>query len=227
MRSQDIEKFERYLRIAQRTIHHEPDSIHFHTVLTDKCLEEFIKPLDLPLESVILDVGCGSGYWSYKMKESGYTNITGVTLNDQDIEECDKRGITTIKADMTFMDVDDCSIDFLFCRHVIEHSPFPILTLMEFNRVLKKDSRIYIEVPAPDTDRKHEENPNHYSILGGKMWAELFTRAGFDIEWSKEFNCMVQNRLTDDIIVDQNERFYHFMLIKRVGIEDQDTGELL
>jgi len=39
-----------------------------------------------------------------------------------------------------------------------------------------------VEVPAPDTKRRHEANPNHYSVLGATMWAELFLRAGFVVE---------------------------------------------
>jgi hypothetical protein len=53
---------------------------------------------------------------------------------------------------------------------------------MEYNRVLKQGSKIYIEVPAPDCDRKHEYNPNHYSILGSNQLAALLQRTGFDID---------------------------------------------
>jgi hypothetical protein len=53
---------------------------------------------------------------------------------------------------------------------------------MEFNRVLKQGSKIYIEVPAPDCDRKHEFNLNHYSILGHNQLAALLQRTGFNID---------------------------------------------
>jgi hypothetical protein len=47
---------------------------------------------------------------------------------------------------------------------------------------------VYVEVPAPDCDRKHEFNPNHYSILGAQMWGALFQKAGFTITQANEQN---------------------------------------
>ena len=76
----------------------------------------------------------------------------------------------------------DESVDFIFARQSLEHSPYPIFTLMEYNRVLKQGSKIYIEVPAPDCERGHEYNPNHYSILGANQLAALLVRTGFNIE---------------------------------------------
>ena len=53
---------------------------------------------------------------------------------------------------------------------------------MEYNRVLKQGSKMYIEVPAPDCERKHEWNLNHYSILGTEQLAALLVRTGFNID---------------------------------------------
>jgi len=58
---------------------------------------------------------------------------------------------------------------------------------MEYNRVLKQGSKIYIEVPAPGCDRKHEFNLNHYSIMGADQLAALLIRTGFKID---QFNNM-------------------------------------
>ena len=52
---------------------------------------------------------------------------------------------------------------------------------MEYNRILKQGSYIYIETPAPDCDRQFESNPNHYSILGNKQLSALIQRTGFKI----------------------------------------------
>jgi SAM-dependent methyltransferase len=76
----------------------------------------------------------------------------------------------------------DESVDFLFCRHSLEHSPYPIFTLMEYNRVLKQNGKLYIEMPAPDCPRAHEWNLNHYSILGRTQLAALLDRTGFGVD---------------------------------------------
>jgi hypothetical protein len=55
----------------------------------------------------------------------------------------------------------------------------------------------------------HELNPNHYSILGDKMWAGLFEKAGFDLVNDYVYNNKVEfeKRLVD-------EKSYIFILKK-------------
>ena len=212
------EKFVKYLTLAQRTIHHEPESPNFHNVLIDRFTEEFFVPLDIPKDARILDIGCGSGYWLEKIRALEYTNATGITYDDTDISICDRKGLVTFKSDFSFVDMPSRSVDFIWCRQTIEHSPFPLFTLMEFNRLLKKGALAYIEVPAPDTDRKHEENENHYSILGEKMWTQLFMRTGFDAEWTKLFEAEVTQQLAS-INVLQKEKFFHYLLKKRFDLD--------
>jgi hypothetical protein len=55
----------------------------------------------------------------------------------------------------------------------------PFFTLHEFNRVLKPGGTIYIEVPAPNVDIMHENNINHYSVLGASSWYSLINRSGY------------------------------------------------
>ena len=158
----------------------------FHQKLTEQVVSTYVDPLELPKDSHILDLGCGVGYFLDEMKSRGYTNLVGVSLSPDDIKVCEDNGHTIKKYDMSFLpQVDgyyDESVDFIFIRQALEHSPYPIFSLMEYNRVLKQGGRMYIEVPAPDCDRKHEFNLNHYSILGANQLAALLVRTGFDIE---------------------------------------------
>ena len=156
-----------------------------HENLTKDMVTKIIDPLNIPKNAKILDLGCGPGYFLDVMKEREYTDVTGVTLSPGDIEICEAKGHTIKKYDLTFLPQKDGyydeSVDFIFLRHALEHSPYPIFSLMEYNRVLKQGSKIYIEVPAPNCERKHEWNLNHYSILGEEQLAALLNRTGFDI----------------------------------------------
>lgn len=158
----------------------------FHKQLTKKVVETYIDPLELDKNATILDLGCGPGYFLDEMGSRGFTNTIGVTLSQGDIEICEKKGHTVKKYDLSFLPQQegyyDESVDFIFLRQALEHSPYPVFSLMEYNRILKQGSKIYIEVPAPDCDRKHELNPNHYSILGHNQLAALLIRAGFTID---------------------------------------------
>ena len=40
-------------------------------------------------------------------------------------------------ADYNFLEYPDNSFDLVFSRHSLEHSPFPVLTLMEWYRVAR------------------------------------------------------------------------------------------
>jgi SAM-dependent methyltransferase len=157
-----------------------------HKLLTEETVKKYIDPLNIPKNAKILDLGCGPGYFLDEMKARGYTDLVGVTLSPNDIKMCEDKGFTIQKYDMSFLPQKegyyDESVDFIFLRHSLEHSPYPIFSLMEYNRVLKQGSKIYIEVPAPDCERKHEFNLNHYSILGENQLAALIKRTGFDID---------------------------------------------
>lgn len=171
-------------------IYDEGDS-QFHKQLTAQVVKDYIDPLNIPKNASILDLGCGPGYFLDEMKAREYTNVTGVTLSPGDVKLCEDKGHTIKKYDLSFLPQrdgwNDESVDFIFLRHALEHSPYPIFSLMEYNRVLKQGSQIYIEVPAPDCERKHEWNLNHYSIFGEQQLAALLVRTGFNIN---KFNTM-------------------------------------
>lgn len=165
-------------------IYDEGDS-QMHEKLTTQVVEKYIDPLNITKDAKILDLGCGPGYFLDEMKKREYTDVTGVTLSPGDINICKNKGHIVKEYDLSFIPQKDGyfdeSVDFIFLRHALEHSPYPIFSLMEYNRILKQGGRIYIEVPAPDCDRKHEWNLNHYSILGEQQLAALLVRCGFDI----------------------------------------------
>ena len=159
---------------------------NFHQQLTSKVVTDYIDPIELKKDAKILDLGCGPGYFLDEMKQRGYTDLVGVSLSPGDIKLCREKGHTVKEYDLSFLPQKDGyhdeSVDFIFLRHALEHSPYPIFSLMEYNRILKQFGKIYIEVPAPDGERKHEYNLNHYSILGATQLAALLDRTGFKID---------------------------------------------
>jgi SAM-dependent methyltransferase len=166
-------------------IYDEGDS-QFHKDLTKQVVELYIDPLNLPKNANILDLGCGPGYFMDEMKTREYTNVTGVTLSPGDIKLCKDKGHTVKEYDLSFLPQRDGfideSVDLIFLRHALEHSPYPIFSLIEYNRLLALHGKLYIEVPCPDCDRQHENNLNHYSIFGQTQLIALLQRTGFNID---------------------------------------------
>jgi len=199
-------------------IYDEGDS-QFHKQLTSEVVKNYIDPLELRKDSVIMDLGCGPGYFLDEMKVRGYTNVTGVTLSPGDIKLCESKGHTIKKYDLSFIPQKDGwydeSVDFIFSRHALEHSPYPIFTLMEYNRILKQFGKIYIEIPAPDCERKHEWNLNHYSILGEQQLAALIVRTGFNIEKFNNLEFMLQVPDQNGTTKPVNEKYYCIVATKQ------------
>ena len=209
----DIVKLRFYYEYILGQVYDEGKS-PFHKQVTEDVVKKFIDPLDLPLDAYILDLGCGPGFFLDEMKTRGYTNSLGVTLSPDDYDLCIANGHQARKSDINFLEELDESVDLIFCRHAIEHSPFPYITLLEYNRVLKPHGKMYIEVPAPDSERIHENNKNHYSILGDAMWSSLLVRSGFDVN-KFTYSCEVSNKNGDNWI----EKSLIYMCERRFPID--------
>lgn len=178
----DYKKFQEYEQRALSTVYEEGrDS--FHNELIPILAQKYLEKLAIDKSARILDIGCGPGQFMQSAVSLGYTNTVGVTLSPEDLQACEDRGFETLSANMSDLPIEDSSIDFIWCRHALEHSPYPLFTLFEFARVLKPDCKMYVEVPAPDNERVMlgEYNPNHYSVLGENMWTALFMKVGFEI----------------------------------------------
>jgi ubiquinone/menaquinone biosynthesis C-methylase UbiE len=201
-------------------IYDEGDSA-MHKGLTAKVVEKYIDPLNLPKDAKILDVGCGPGYFLDEMKKREYTDLVGITLSPGDIKTCEDKGHKIKKYDLSFIPQKDGyydeSVDFIFLRQALEHSPYPIFSLMEYNRILKQGSYIYIEVPAPECDRMHEYNLNHYSILGQHQLTALLQRTGFKILNFEaiEFSVGIPTVTNEDgSIKELKEKYYCVVAVK-------------
>jgi hypothetical protein len=86
---------------------------------------------------------------------------------------------------------------------------------MEYNRVLKQFGKIYIEVPAPDCERRHEWNLNHYSVLGQNQLGALLERTGFNVDTFDNLEFEVE--ITDPNISAKTakEKFYCIVATKQ------------
>lgn len=181
MTQQEINRrFNEFREWCRTHVYSEPDT-QMHISVMDQIIPKIVKDADLSAKQAILDVGCGQGYGMFKFKELGCVNVQGITLSEEDVYASRDRGFTCTQQDMSFTNFSDDTFDFLFVRHALEHSPYPLLTLKEFYRITKSGGGAYIEMPSPKCDRLLESYDNHYSIMGPRQWKELFKRAGFEL----------------------------------------------
>jgi SAM-dependent methyltransferase len=166
-------------KIEQETYPETP--IFIHSDITAQSLDAFLPDYNISKSARILDIGCGQGPALDILRARGYSSVIGITLNDEDVSICQGKGHDVRKMDQSFLEFLDAYFDFIWARHVIEHSIFPFFTLSEYARVLSPGGHLYLEVPAPETSCNHETNPNHYSVLGHGSWMSLLGRSGFTV----------------------------------------------
>tara|TARA_R100000900_G_scaffold22116_1_gene17642 strand:- start:9553 stop:10221 length:669 start_codon:yes stop_codon:yes gene_type:complete len=173
-------------------IYSEPKSQLHYSVIEPQA-QNFLNQFGIKEDKSVIDVGCGDGYFLSLLQTAGFKNLVGINKNDEDIKNCANYELKDIrKTDMTFTGIKE-NFDALWCRHVLEHSPYPYLTLHEFNRLIKMNGHAYIEVPEAEGYVKHENNANHYSMLTKRNWVSLILRCGFDINKIQDIDLSIKN----------------------------------
>lgn len=164
-------QFNEYLKKLAGDIYPQPEDVG-HTDFAQLFLEW---ALPIVRGTSVLDVGCGQGFCR-PMFESKGISWHGVTMGE-DYRICKEVGLLVDEMDMSFLDIPDGSYDLIFARHVLEHSPFPILTLMEWRRVARQ--HLLVVVPTPDY--WGFGGRNHYSVYNREQWWAAFGRSGWKV----------------------------------------------
>jgi ubiquinone/menaquinone biosynthesis C-methylase UbiE len=81
--------------------------------------------------------------------------------------------------DFTFLEYPDNYVDLIFARHSLEHSPMPLITLMEWARV--SQNWLGIVLPAPEWYTYR--GLNHYSVMNMEQIHNLLDVAGWNVMW--------------------------------------------
>ena len=111
----------------------------------------------------VLDVGAGQGFCQPMFEKWG-VDYTGVALGP-DVIPAQNAGYNVKRMDFNFLEYEDKSFDMVFSRHSLEHSPMPLLSLMEWSRVAVN----YLGVILPAPEHYTYEGLNHYSVMASPM----------------------------------------------------------
>ena len=211
----DTVKFKLYNEFIQTQCVTEPEN-EFNKITTEEVYNLMIKPLKLKKTATILDVGCSAGYFLDVAKKEKYKNVTGITSFRDEVAICKDKGHEVRYEHTSFLTDKDESVDFIYCRRNLEKSPYPYITLLEFNRVLKQKGKLYIETAQPHNARNHEAHPNNYSVMTDRMLMNLLVRAGFDIEVSNNLESNAIDKATEEKFV---EKAYGIVAVKKRPID--------
>lgn len=136
----------------------------------------------------ILDVGCGTGA-NLKML-ADYGKAEGVDISPQAIEFCRERGLDSVKLGAAeHLPYESDSFELVTALDVVEHLDDDVAGLREMRRVLGRDGRLLLFVPAfmflwgvQDEVSNHRRRYTLPSLL------KAVEAAGFSIEWTSYAN---------------------------------------
>lgn len=191
----DYTRLEKHLEKLGKSVYREP-TFDWHEKLIDNSFRHFVESGSF---KNVLDVGIGTGYALKKFKDLGI-KATGITLNKEEAQAQTFIGNDVMVMDMNFLDFDDAQFDLVWCRHSLEHSVMPLIALMEFNRVLKPEGFLYVEVPSDNI--VHMENCNHYSLFSDAAWQALFRKAGYFLMFRGQFAVKIKRCENNDGYMD-------------------------
>jgi SAM-dependent methyltransferase len=150
-------------------------------------VEKICSGLNEPNPS-ILDVGCGTGA-NLKML-AAYGKAEGVDISSQAVDFCRQRGLDSVKlGPIEHLPYDNGSFDLVTALDVIEHLDDDVAGLREIRRVLRRDGRVLLFVPAfmflwgvQDDVSNHRRRYTLPSLL------RAVEAAGFSADWASYAN---------------------------------------
>lgn len=136
----------------------------------------------------ILDVGCGTGA-NLKML-AAHGRAEGVDISSQAVDFCRERGLDSVRLGAAEqLPYENGSFDLVTALDVIEHLDDDVAGLREMRRVLRRDGRVLLFVPAfmflwgvQDDVSNHRRR---YTLPG---LLKVVEAAGFSVEWSSYAN---------------------------------------
>jgi ubiquinone/menaquinone biosynthesis C-methylase UbiE len=166
-------RIKKNLDLLKEDVYPQPmDGMHMRWTARAICL---MSPYIIDVRSV-LDVGCGVGYAEKWFRRVGITDYTGITLG-MDGVVANQKGLMVFLGDFHFIEYSDNDFDMVFSRHSLEHSPMPLLALMEWHRVSSK----YLGLVLPNPDVWGWVGRNHYSVMNQEQIEFLLDVAGWEV----------------------------------------------
>lgn len=202
---------DKYLTNLVEDIYEQPEDAE-HTALAKEIIDMCMPMINC---KSVLDIGAGRGMCESMFKEWSM-DYEGVALGN-DVLEAQKLCRNVKEMDFHFLEYLDNSFELVFARHVLEHSPMPLLALFEWHRVSSK--HLLLVLPAPE--HYGYVGRNHYSVLPRQQARWLLRRAGWRII-GRQYTETEYRFLCEKLPVIGYEGYAEIPLLAQIYEEDRD-----
>lgn len=187
-------------------------------------MEEYVR-----IGSDVLDVGCGSGYGTYRLHQAGY-HVTGVDISGEMIQLANKYyetlGITFSQADVNELPLQANAFDAIMSINVLEWTKVPVVALAELSRILKKGGLLCVGILGPTAGPRANSYRRLYDegvILNTMMpweFLQLAKEQGYKLVdqqpvWKREMNNMGVETLS--VMMQQALSFMWLFMLQKNG----------
>jgi hypothetical protein len=163
---QTYDNFTNHIKKFSESIYNEYRSLQ-HEGAARGAMTELLEGIDF---NSAVEFGCGTAPCLDCVKEQGKQTL-GITIGD---EPCSHE---VLREDMHFTSLPDQSYDLAIARHVLEHSPIPLILLSEMRRIAKQ----YAIVIVPTPTERMINYQNHYSVFSNIVWEKFFSLTGWSV----------------------------------------------
>jgi 2-polyprenyl-3-methyl-5-hydroxy-6-metoxy-1,4-benzoquinol methylase len=140
----------------------------------------------------LLDLGCGQGYMLRYLKSAGFTNLTGIDISKEQVEQAKNSGLNAIHADaFSFLRENKNQFEIITAIDMIEHFKkeelFELLTLI--HEALKPGGLFVLQTPNGEGLMPGYVifgDLTHFTILSPLSLKHILTVTGFENVHIKE-----------------------------------------
>ena len=136
----------------------------------------------------VLDAGCGTGYGSRILADSGAVHVLGLDIDPLSVAFARRRYASTTlcfeRADCQALEVSPARFDLIFASNVLEHLSQPELFLATAFEALRPGGHALLAVPpitSAETAALHHEIHYHRSNLTVPAWHTLLTSHAWSV----------------------------------------------
>ncbi len=140
----------------------------------------------IPLDTLILDIGCGNGDFLAELKENNYERLTGIDPGENSVKVVKKRGIYAQTGNIFDAGSEKEKYDLVCCTAVLEHIYDLKGCIEKLKRRLKgPGSRIFVDVPGMEGINEYLAMPaehfncEHINYFTFQSLDNLFSVNGF------------------------------------------------